>query len=1277
MNVRVEHKGSNITDHVIRYDRESKICTGIGLLELEVDYTYSTGFNPWDVIEIYEGNNLAGTYYVSSESNAQPSASRTINAQDASKRLSDYFIPDSYLIDYPSYSRYWVDLFLTEAGVSHTFLTDEPGQLLSNNTSLGLTSAYENVMQLLQMSGWYITFDPSGNARIGKANVDGGHYTDSYGVHDILEIKVDKHDRMYRNRVVVWGNGDPATNRWVFADVTKHTKWDYDLKDKRTVLISNSNIPSVKDAFVLANMAITEFAKLSVEKHLTVTGYRAIGIGEVVRLNTKIFSGKGVITTLGSSMSRTGLVTNITLDERCPRLFGFYSLGGFVYVGTFGSGVWRRHIQPSGWVASGVSGIVQSGFASGIFDFSGWHDYSSGLKDMNVTDLHVNAGLLACVTSSGQIYYSYEENATSSGSPDYAVWSGIVLSGLDVTYSGAVVDSKTYSGIIGRACIIDRDYNLLRYAVDTRSGINYGDYLMETDPLKDIYNPLFWYTNPSGNIIGLTINSGLITSGMPQNRSWILDVNPYSGGMDAYPIFVASGIPTPSGFPDVLHTTSGTYNFAVYDIENDGTHDYVEAKTYVSGWMADGLPTSYYNPNRLYAVNSVNSQLSFNYGGDVKKTMPTSIPYSGYPDPVLQTPYYFSSTDSIYHFDGGFALYEDSPTIGIVQMSFSSGFSATDNRRLVIYKFDYERDLPFPYRYTYLTSYGYDKTVPLACTRPNLNVFRFYFRYTTDFRVGKHLIIIDYDIKENVWSERIIYDCLQDNSDSIEAKLSCVTLGTTLYTVKCRQNEDNYSFFLDTYKTDLDTGVEEYKRVLTTTKIGSYPDVGAISYINPTALVGINGTEPYIHCTYSYTRVDDVDSLYTKVMKYSQDGFYSGGVEEVSYDFSAARGNYPFQGNNRVEVDGENLIQLNQYSPSFNYSIYGVRDGIVIVIDSVVDFMYGTKVNSGFTGGYYFGVDESHTLVGSRITGFDIYDNFGNKEEDIPNPSGYELYSYAGRDYFNKEMIFVARNTILSSYEFVTLGSTGYNVTRRQNWGGSSNPTMVVGNFHISSKNLGATTNSISWYRPIIPGYYPMYLLLQRDGWDFNVVKSGIYRDRLDISNYSPMVTMDRRVSSAETYFISQDNSVLKTTYVGISGYKLDGVSSSGSIFTLGVLSEDFRYTDFDNTSESGTSRNILVLYSGGVGSLDAYGSGGLVGIEDNFSGYATRLETTNYALPGQYIFVAVSGMNTNSGWGFYQKNPATLSGVLPLDTFSGSFVDYSSGYPQARTTIIRIDDQL
>jgi len=1245
MNVRIMHGSINITSHVIRYDREHKICNGIGMIELEVDYAYGSNFDPWDLIDLYENGKHAAKYYVSRVEEGQPSATVVVTAQDGSKRLSDYFIPDSYLIDYPSYTKYWISLFLTEAGVSYQYRTDEPGALLSNNTSLGMTSAYENIMMLLQMSGWYITFNASGKAIIGKLITAGSSSGGSYSNSDIIEIKVSKNDRMYRNRVVVWGAGDAASERWVFADISKPTKWDYDSKDKRTILISNSGIPTVSAAFMLANQALMEFARLNIEKYITVEDARDIQVGDSVYIKNKVFTGKGLVTTFGTSMSRSGLVSNITLDERCPRLFGYYNPGGYVYVGTFGNGVWRKHIMNFSGAVIASGEAVPSGFASGVVP-SGWEDYSSGIQDLRVTDLHVNAGVLASVTATGQLYYALEDETLFSGIVIGQIWSGIQLSGFQIEYSGTMVDPTVYSGLMGRACIIDRDTNYLRYAIDNRSGENLGDFLMETEA---VYGSgfVFAYSNPSG-----LFASGILV----ENRSWVLDVNPFDGEVSGvYPVWI-SGIAVPSGLA-IIGSASGTYNVSVYDIENDGTHDYVEAMTILSGYM----PGDFYN-----SEYGVEAGTPFSLGLDDRYNV--FIPYSGIPFPVEQT-FNYEFLGASYN---AFATWDDTGTGGNAYLAYPAT-NGISNWTAVVVKITLSPDKlsVTTEQFTKLTSISPPNTgIQLGILRTSTNDYDFFF-------------------KDGAVIKKCSYRL---SSNSITTTTLCAWPASSTGIVLIRKNiinildtvEETNGFKTYLYKLNMLTGI--YTQSVVASQIGTgYGDGQHIFVANGGSLVpygydtGVATQIMYVKRTYHIVGIDTFmeQQLYRI---YSVDG---GSIKNgFVYDWSAVYGWYTDVG---YESLGGSIGALDSFHPYYVY--YYVY----------TDFPYFGQINENWwekdkwdTFALYDRVYTLNADVGYGIARLQADGTFvkislvnGSILENIPDPPGYWLWTFDGLDTYSKDLYFksaLASRPINSveTKKLVSLDHTTFGVTKISACASSGPGELMFGNFRQTSRALGG--GSLIWFavpKPI-PGYFPMYMVLQRDGWDYHVVKSGIYQDRLDISNYSPLVTMGREISSLETYFISSDNTVLQTTQTSISGYNLGSTQMSGELFVLGVEADDMRYSDFEDTEESGTSRKLLVAYSGNLGATDIYAGGVFSGVVLAPSGYINRLEASNYYLPDQYVFISVSGYTAGNGeWGFYQKNPSTISGVPIGDTFSGMFIDCSSGYPQARTTIIRLDDRL
>ena len=248
MDVSVKHNGTTISSYVIQYEREHKICTSIGRLNIVLAISYPTQIDPWDTFDIYENGNFQVRYYASDVVFSVPDSTITVECQDNSKRLVDYFIPDQYTVDYPSYTRYWIEKFLDEAGINYQFNTNSQGNLLSNYTSLGLTSGYDQIMQLLQLSGWYMYFDGNGKAIIGSLSKELTSVSGTYNKNNILYIAKISDDKMLRNRAVVWGAYNILFQEYAFADLKTHTRWNYDHRDLRTMVVANSNIPNKSSA---------------------------------------------------------------------------------------------------------------------------------------------------------------------------------------------------------------------------------------------------------------------------------------------------------------------------------------------------------------------------------------------------------------------------------------------------------------------------------------------------------------------------------------------------------------------------------------------------------------------------------------------------------------------------------------------------------------------------------------------------------------------------------------------------------------------------------------------------------------------------------------------------------------------------------------------------------------------------------------------------------------------------------------------------------------------
>jgi len=530
--VSITINGKNASPYTVSYEREDKICSGKGFFHLVLSldcYSFfsNSDIQPGTIVLLYENGEVVKRYYINIVSKNLPTNYVEITAQDGSKWLDDYFIYSNYTIENPNSTKSWMIKFLVEVGLSYTFTDTGYGNLLPNDTKLGMMTAYDQMMYLLQLSAWYMYFDSNNTCIIGKLRKDLSNYSAAFDKTDIITIQTHLDDKSLRNRAVVWGKGDSSTGAWVFADISKQTAWNYDANDKRAIVFSSANIPNYGTAYSIAYKFLDEYARLTFTKELTVHGARDISIGDVIFVNSDIFSGTGLVTTVGTEMSSMGLITKIILDERCPRLLGYYGFTDYVYVGLDNNGVWRKHIE----------------------DIHVWEDFSTGLTDLCVTDLYKNNGILSCVTSDGSLFRR----------SDYAnSWTKVDISSLPITTSGEEINIT--EGLKARATTQDRFKNTIYAVVDNRDSDNRRDYGVTlsglTDMISNYENEYCWVVdvNPYNGLItdsSQILVTGLSASGLDHVAGYDIDNSGYnnyisafvvgSGGMGYHPVTFSGG----------------------------------------------------------------------------------------------------------------------------------------------------------------------------------------------------------------------------------------------------------------------------------------------------------------------------------------------------------------------------------------------------------------------------------------------------------------------------------------------------------------------------------------------------------------------------------------------------------------------------------------------------------------------------------------------------------------------------------------------------------------
>lgn len=1163
IDVEVHHNGNDISTEVVSYSIQKKICTGIGSLEIEV--VTGGSYDPWDIIEVWEYGYKKGKFFISKTLDTLETGVTTLSCLDNVKRLQDYFIVESYLVDYPSTCKYWIEKFLAEAGVEYEFTVEDSGSLLSNNTSLGVASAYEQITTLLQMSGWYIYFDGDGVAIIGKLSTEIGDITESYSKSDIIDIKVVTNDNMLRNRVVVWGNQDPITQQWVFADVSHPTPWDYDSDDKRTILISNSNIPNIPSAYNLANIAINEFARITVEKHLDLAVGVDVELGDFVFVESDVYTGSGMVTTIGSMMSKQGLVPSFILDERCPRLFGFFDYGDYVYIGTDGDGVWRKHFK---WSTT-------------------WANYSAGLLNKNISDLHINNGVASLVTVSGDLYQSKLIN-------NY--WTKVPIGNLESFIEDNPEEVEdytvvTFSGVQGRATILDKTSNMIRYAVDTYSGCNWTDY-------EEL-------------ISGFTMASGgdIVSSG---NRSWILDKNPALSTFNNYPINI-----------------SGDYNVRVIDLENDGINDYVSVIG--SGWEVLISGNSYgYNFKRNIAGLGTDTQtlvcldyvatyspIEFNY--------PASFIYDN---------------ESIGEHEiitgGGNYIIRDAKT-GAVIHTIAGGLTAILAKKIspTIYNIygitglDYARDVWDTDANT-VTRTTYSPP-PLAYQGVNLDVSwngcvpidgvlyilepcqSDHYRCCLVWALDENGLELDGAAYEYVadWFENWEGELLQESiwigrggwGGWMELSY-IVSLGTTWAVFDEFRTEFVYKPSIYNPWGWSDPII--YRKFFMATKVGYF----------------LLFEENDWHQNHRFI------SEYTALTTY-RNALYEATLQHISWpEWEYTFSYYYSTGSSSYEG-----------LPPFYSKVPEGANFQIFPTTAKVSAYYHTcvlMVTQGEEDPKFYYLDGPTLMAGNEII---LSHGFG----EITYKPLFMWPVCDARNYYNYWAVLnnldnKAYLTYLSPH-----GSTIYRIFGELPHGNS------VG---MMGRNCGKIFGYGSYYTyfdaPFSGNIYTSQCyVLQRTGNDFAVVDTSSKPIRLDISSYAPLIDVQDVESTFKSFFINGSGAIVLGMETTLEGMQREV--------------NDFRYCYFP---VSGASIGKDVLYTNEANiykfSIETMSD---PEIYYTISGHSVdKLETTNFVPSGQYIFVSTSGDASS----FYQKNPE-----------SPSFVNYDTGLPDSRITIIRVDDRL
>jgi hypothetical protein len=320
---------TDVTNQLLQYHREQSLCTGIGV----ANFSFVDNFTPslWDEIILYEYYNKKATYIVYNINRDKITNTLTIDCIDYSKKLSDYLITESYDTSESAYNdttaRYWIQKFLIDVGVEYDFQVLTDGAPISNYTKIGLQVAYDQIVSLLQMSGWFMYFDPDGVCIITSLATKKKYSGQDFKITDrnVLRVNKKKKDDQLRNKVVVWGNSNPLYPP-IRLSLFRRTPWQIDASDWRTVVLSNPYIYYQSEANKIAKDILDNFYQIIPEKTVGYANDPGISIAKVVKVQSSQYNGRGLVIVDEADCNSDGLVHNIILDQRCPRLFAYLGM---------------------------------------------------------------------------------------------------------------------------------------------------------------------------------------------------------------------------------------------------------------------------------------------------------------------------------------------------------------------------------------------------------------------------------------------------------------------------------------------------------------------------------------------------------------------------------------------------------------------------------------------------------------------------------------------------------------------------------------------------------------------------------------------------------------------------------------------------------------------------------------------------------------------------------------------------------------------------------------
>ena len=323
--------GNDVSSSIISLTTEQDICRVAQTFEVALKPTLATSFDPWDsvVIAINGTNRLTG--YVNEVVKGRVPTEFVVRGMDKMKLALDMFVPNtwtsgSYLsedvevIGEPQDAGWWIDFWLGEAGITSSGSV-ETGSTVPVDTENPLVWTYTAVSDIIQEclgyagGGYTVIVDGSGVAQIAAKTIGGGT---THSLTSTLAFSRSEDDSWLRDRAVVFG----ATSGSAPVVVEKP---DDPSACTKAVALSSDLIKTEARAEEIAEAILDFFDDTLDIKRCEVVGDENVWLGHTASVSDSWtgYSGRGLITSIETSVDDRGFRQLVSVDEKCGFVWGW------------------------------------------------------------------------------------------------------------------------------------------------------------------------------------------------------------------------------------------------------------------------------------------------------------------------------------------------------------------------------------------------------------------------------------------------------------------------------------------------------------------------------------------------------------------------------------------------------------------------------------------------------------------------------------------------------------------------------------------------------------------------------------------------------------------------------------------------------------------------------------------------------------------------------------------------------------------------------------------